>query len=526
MNLTSTILIVDDNPTGQLALEALLAREGYVLTLAGDGWEALKKATDLLPDVILLDVMMPDIDGIEVCQRLRADPRVAEVSIIMVTAFDDHELRMRAIEAGADDYVTKPITDVLEFRARIRTITRLNRYRRLAMEREQRQQAEEKMRRQLQRLAALHDIDQEAAMSLDLNKVVNVLVHQIPTHLGISAVSVLVFNSATQMLEHAASYGFQADTITRSRIHLGEGLPDAATLDRTPLYISDITLWKEQAPQGEGAEGSQVLSGAPFPSPRILSIIQEEQFSAYYVVPLVSRGRVNGVIELFHHTPIPPEQDWLDFLETLGGQAAIALDNAELFANVQQEKEKVEHAYGATLEGWISLLDLRDNETEQHTRRVTEGSVELARAMGFSIEEQKNIYRGALLHDIGKMGVPDHILHKPGPLTDEEWAIMRQHPTIAYNVLAPVEYLHPVLDIPYCHHEKWDGTGYPRGLRGEEIPLAARIFAIIDVWDALTSDRPYRSRWSDEETYTYLRQQSGKHFDPQVVEAFLKLKSA
>jgi HD-GYP domain-containing protein (c-di-GMP phosphodiesterase class II) len=180
-------------------------------------------------------------------------------------------------------------------------------------------------------------------------------------------------------------------------------------------------------------------------------------------------------------------------------------------------------AYDATIEGWSRAMDLRDKETEGHTRRVTELTVLLARAHGSSEEEIVHLRRGALLHDIGKMGVPDAILLKPGPLTDAEWAIMRRHPVLAYEMLLPIVYLRPALDIPYNHHEKWDGTGYPRGLKGEAIPLAARIFAVADVWDALRSDRPYRSAWPETRVREHIRALSGTHFDPRVVNAFLRI---
>ena len=150
-------------------------------------------------------------------------------------------------------------------------------------------------------------------------------------------------------------------------------------------------------------------------------------------------------------------------------------------------------------------------------------TLRLARALGMKEEELVHVRRGALLHDIGKMGVPDGILLKPGSLTPEEWEIMRRHPQYAYEMLSPIAYLRLALDIPYCHHEKWDGTGYPRGLKGEQIPLAARIFAVVDVWDALGSDRPYRPAWPPEKLYAYLKEEAGKHFDPRVVEVFLKI---
>jgi putative nucleotidyltransferase with HDIG domain/PAS domain S-box-containing protein len=183
-------------------------------------------------------------------------------------------------------------------------------------------------------------------------------------------------------------------------------------------------------------------------------------------------------------------------------------------------------AYDATIEGWSMALELRDQETEGHTLRVAEMTLELASAMGISEEKLVHIRRGALLHDIGKIGIPDSILLKPGKLTKEEWEIMKQHPVFAYKMLSRITYLEPALDIPYCHHEKWDGTGYPRGLKGEQIPLAARIFAIIDVWDALRSDRPYRNAWQEDEIREYIRAQSGSHFDPNVVDAFFKIIGA
>jgi len=180
-------------------------------------------------------------------------------------------------------------------------------------------------------------------------------------------------------------------------------------------------------------------------------------------------------------------------------------------------------AYDTTIEGWAQALELRDQETEGHARRVADLTVRLARALDVPAEQLVHIRRGAILHDIGKMGIPDQILLKPGPLTMEEREIMKKHPIYARELLLPIKYLHPAIDIPYSHHERWDGTGYPQGLKGEQIPLAARIFAVIDVWDALISDRPYRSAWPEEKALNYIREQAGHHFDPRVVEKFLDL---
>lgn len=198
----------------------------------------------------------------------------------------------------------------------------------------------------------------------------------------------------------------------------------------------------------------------------------------------------------------------------------------ELRENERQAAVALAHAYEATLEGWARALELRDYETEGHSRRVTEMTLRLAQRFGITEGEVIHIRRGALLHDIGKMGVPDRILLKPSALTPDEWEIMRKHPVYAYELLAPIDYLRPALDIPYCHHEKWDGSGYPRGLSGDEIPLAARIFAVVDIWDALRSDRPYRRAWSAHETLDYIRSLAGTDLDPDVVHAFTQMIAA
>ncbi len=193
-----------------------------------------------------------------------------------------------------------------------------------------------------------------------------------------------------------------------------------------------------------------------------------------------------------------------------------------LNADLQTSNQELKDSYETTLEGWSHALDLRDKETEGHTLRVTELTLRIAQAMGFSAEQLVHVRRGTLLHDIGKMGVPDYILHKAGPLTEAEWEAMKRHPRYAFELLSPIKYLEGALDIPHHHHEKWDGTGYPDGLRGEEIPLAARIFAVVDVYDALTSDRPYREAWPKARALEYIRNEAGRHFDPAVVNIFLK----
>jgi HD-GYP domain-containing protein (c-di-GMP phosphodiesterase class II) len=252
-------------------------------------------------------------------------------------------------------------------------------------------------------------------------------------------------------------------------------------------------------------------------------MLLREGFVTYIGVPLIVKGQIKGVFEIFHRSTLSPNAEWMQFLQTLAGQAAIAIDNAQLFDNLQRSNQELTQAYDTTLEGWAHALELRDRETEGHSRRVSDLTLRLAQRLGVGDEDLINIYRGVLLHDIGKMGVPDQILKKTGPLTESEWDEMRRHPQLAYDLLSPITYLHGALDIPYCHHEHWDGSGYPRGLRGEQIPLSARIFSVVDIWDALLSDRPYRKAWQRERVLEYIQEISGSILDPRIAETFIMM---
>ncbi|WP_129627842.1 HD domain-containing phosphohydrolase [Candidatus Oscillochloris fontis] len=323
----ASIVVADDEPVARELIASYLARDGHQIYTATNGLECLRLARKILPDLILLDVMMPTMDGLETCQHIRADPLLAEVPVLIISTLDDRTSRLNGINVGADDFLTKPI-DSLELRVRVQSIVRLNRYRKL-----------HESRRELE--------------------------------------------------------------------------------------------------------------------------------TAY---------------------------------------------------------EALQQAYDTTILGWSRALDMRDQETEGHSQRVTEMTVHMAQALGLPESDILHIRRGALLHDIGKLGIPDSILHKPGPLTAEEWVVMRRHPVYAYEWLAPIEYLRPALDIPYCHHEKWNGSGYPQGLAGTAIPLAARIFAFADVWDAMRSDRPYRKGMSVAKVRQHIAEISGSHFDPDLTPIFLALQ--
>jgi putative nucleotidyltransferase with HDIG domain len=360
-----------------------------------------------------------------------------------------------------------------------------------------------KIHHQVQRLNALRAIDLAISNTFDMNLSLKIVIHEALSQLGVSAASVLLFNPTMSTLEYMAGEGFNFSGIEKTLMRIGEGLAGQAAFERTIIQVTNLQQVEKEFTRKQ--------------------LLKEEEFVSYFAVPLIAKGELKGVFEVFTRTEFYPDKEWINFLETLSGQAALAIHDSQLFNGLQRSNIDLRLAYDATIEGWSAALDLRDKETEGHSQRVTEMTIALARRIGISDSELTQIRRGALLHDIGKLGVPDHILLKPDKLTEDEWVIMQKHPTYAYEMLSSISYLKPALDIPYCHHEKWDGSGYPRGLKNENIPLAARIFAIVDVWDALTSDRPYRPAWSRERALEHIRGQSGTHFDPQIVEAFLKM---
>lgn len=363
--------------------------------------------------------------------------------------------------------------------------------------------AEEKIRRQLEHLTALSEIDRAITSSLDLSESLKTLLNQVVRQLGVDAADAMLFEEDAHTLKYIAGIGFRSKGIENFSMSDNRGYAGQAVVERRMIKVTNLLEKPENYAR--------------------LHVLADDAFVSYVGAPLIAKDHIKGVLEVFHRAPLDPDEEWLDFFYALAEQAAIAIDNALLFNDLHSSKVKLEQAYDTTLDGWSKALDLRDRETEGHTRRVTELTLQVARRMGFSEEQLTQIKRGGLLHDIGKMGIPDAILLKPGTLTDEEWVVMRKHTTYAFEMLSQIEYLQPALDIPYCHHEHWDGSGYPRGLKGDEIPLVARIFSVVDVWDALCSDRPYRKAWEKDKVLAYISSLTGKQFDPEVVRVFMEM---
>jgi putative nucleotidyltransferase with HDIG domain len=351
----------------------------------------------------------------------------------------------------------------------------------------------------------LRTVDLASTSNIDLRRTLNIILEQVIFQLKVDAADLLLLNPQEQTLDYAADLGFHTPFIQTTTLKLGFGYGGQAALERKMIHVSNLS-----------SDTGRLLH-----LPRMVG----EGFVSYFGIPLIVKGNVKGVLEIYNRSEIETTNEWLDYLQTLASQAAIAIDNTALFEDLQKANQELTRAYDSTIAGWARALELRDQETEGHSQRVTEMAVKLASSIGMENSELVHIRRGALLHDIGKMGIPDSILLKPGSLDHEEWDVMRKHPLYAYRLLSSVEFLKSALDIPYYHHERWDGSGYPHGLRCDEIPKAARVFSIVDVFDALSSNRPYRKAWGQEKVFSYLKDQSGKYFDPETLEEFFDLQN-
>ena len=350
----------------------------------------------------------------------------------------------------------------------------------------------QQLEQRIQQSAAQHQIDLAIMSSPEMEATLTLVLEQVQAQLGVDAAAVLTCDPETENLVYAAACGLGRSVLDLPPQAVGIGPAGRAARQRSAVELSNLTWTPE------------IFTGNP--------LLGSESFAAYWAVPLIAKGTLKGILEVFHRRPLLPDTGWREHLDILAGQAAIAIDSATMFRDLQRTNQELMEAYEATIEGWGRALDLRDQETEGHSRRVTDLAERLARALGLEEPALVQIRRGSLLHDIGKMGVPDRILLKTNELTPTEWRVMRRHPQDAYDMLSPIAFLRQALDIPLCHHEKWDGTGYPQRLRGDEIPLAARLFAVVDVWDALRSDRPYRPAWPEIKALDYIRSLSRHTF--------------
>lgn len=574
MSKSLQVLILEDQPADAELMVYELHHAGFEIE-----WQRVDTAADYVAhlnpnlDLILADYSLPQFDAsraLDILQKQNLD-----IPFIIITGAVGEEVAVACIKQGAADYLLKD------------RLTRLGEAVNLALQkkdlRQEREQALMALQASEERFRSIFELAPVGIAIVD-NQGHFIQVNQACQDMfgyQITEFRHLTFSNLTHSDDLATSrYLFQrvldqeidyfrlekryfhksgrliwsdttvfavqhADNILRHTIAVLHDITERKEAEESAQYLATIvessddaiigkTLdgtivsWNTGAEQIYGYSAADVISqhinilvpdGQPDETPYILGkICLGEAVKHYETVQQCKLGDLVNV-----SLTISPIRDKNG---QITGASTIAHDitnRKRAEAQIRQANIRLAQAYDETLAGWAKALELRDQETEGHSQRVTEMTVQLAEAMGFSEAELVHVRRGALLHDIGKMGIPDNILLKPGPLTEEEWQIMRQHPVYAYEMLSPIEYLKPALIIPCYHHERWDGSGYPRGLKGTEIPLAARIFAVVDVWDALTSDRPYRSAWSPAKAYAHICEQSGTSFDPQVVQMFRQL---
>ncbi|MEN6572070.1 MAG: HD domain-containing phosphohydrolase [Anaerolineaceae bacterium] len=355
----------------------------------------------------------------------------------------------------------------------------------------------------VRKLNGLHLIDSAINSSFDLKRNLRLFLEQSVSLLEVDAADIILFepNLSKPRLFITAGFGLR-DEFPAGKIE-DFHLVDESILERRTIHAS--------------------VEQVRYQAPALFEAMKREDLSEMWAAPLVIKGQLKGILEVFQKHENERDGEWSTFLSMLAQQGSIALENSRSFERLQRSNRDLVRAYDETLAGWINLLELRDKETEGHTLRVLDIMIDAAEMYGFHGEEMANLRRGVILHDIGKVAIPDRILNKPGPLSEQEWVIMRQHPQLAYEMLTRIDYLRPAVEIPYCHHERWDGGGYPQGLKGTQIPLSARIFAVIDTFDALISHRAYRRPMSLEDALKTIRSQSGAQFDPEVVEKCLPL---
>lgn len=486
------VLVVEDIPDDAELMILHLEAEGFA-----PEWQRVQTeqeyltALDTLPEVILADWSLPQFSGLRALEIMIE--RNLDIPFILVSGSIGEEAAVDALHKGACDYVLKDRSKRLG--QVVRRALDSKRYQ------QEKEQAEIGLQRRLAELEVLFDISYSLRYLENLDAILKSLLDRILVVLSTEAGAI--------WLERQ---------------------------DEEVLYLSYARGWFEHfydlvLNPGEGLVGNVYLLGQPYKCSEFISDPKINKKALAIIpsgcggvlIPINTYQDIIGVMVI--SVPLPREIDdhEIKLLSSAAEMAGIAVHRIRLFNDLRATSSALVSAYDETIKGWADALELRDQETEGHSGRVTELTLTLARMMGIAEDQIIHIKRGSLLHDIGKMGVSDSILLKPGPLDDREWEIMHRHPDFAYEMLAPIEYLKPALNIPYCHHEKYNGTGYPRGLKGDEIPLEARIFAVVDVFDALISNRPYRSAWKREDALKYIKKESSTHFDPQVVELFLEL---
>ena len=477
--------MVDDDPFLADLVVDLLSEQGHLVISVPTASQAFAEAKSL-PDLILLDVMLPDINGYEVCRALKNTPETAHIPVIMLTARADMSDKVGGLKAGADDYITKPF-HLEELVARVEAMLRVKR-------------GEDALRERNRELATLLEANRLLSSSLELRQVVSSALEMIKMAAPDAiAGAILLFSQASANLKVVAAWGVSEAPWLGSEVSATKG-PLADCYQRGAATEDTEAAYREQSARSGGSSAG--AAGAP--NPRSL-----------WCAPISHQGHAIGAIALLNAAGAPDGVRQHELIEAIAAQAGLAIQNARLFRHINGMFQSSIQLLGAA-------IDARDPSTHTHSQDVARYARSIAEAMGLPAAEVEIIGRAALLHDIGKIGVVDSILAKPGPLSPPEQAAMMAHPRIGASILEQMPDLAEMVPIVRHHHERWDGRGYPDGLAGEQIPLAARILAVADAFEAMTSNRPYRHQQSLARAVEALLAGRGSQFDPKVVDAFVQ----
>jgi putative nucleotidyltransferase with HDIG domain len=492
------ILIVDDNESLCNVLAAVLREEGYRVTQAFHGDDALEELRKKRFHLALLDLILPGANGIQILREIRE--KYHGTSVITITSHASADTAVEALRLGAADYLTKPLDDidivpqvvnkVFEKRMIIEDNERLNT--------ELKRKAEQ-LESTVNRLSSLNRIGQALHSILDFRELLTFIVQAVSAQLGADRVSLMLFDGTTHELRIEASVGIDEAVAKNVRIRRGEGIAGWVAEKGEAILVTDI----EKDSRFEKSTGRDYYNDAFISAPINMS------------VPIKYQQRVLGVINVNNKCgeAVFTQED-LDFVTTLAGQTAIATDNALMFKELEDTRFEAIMALGEALAS-------KDITTGRHADRLLQFAINVAERLGLGIEEREKVRYAAVLHDIGKIGIPESILQKPGKLTEAEYEVMKKHPALGAELVKKISFLEPVGPLILSHHEWYDGKGYPRGLHGENIPIEARIIAVLDAYDAMTSDRPYRKALEEGHALKELKDFAGRQFDPKVVDEFI-----
>jgi putative nucleotidyltransferase with HDIG domain len=494
------VLVVDDNEVFCDVLCQVLTEEGYTADKVFTAEDALARMRETPYHLLLVDLKLPGMSGIELLRAVRA--QTPETDVVTITSFASMETAVEAIRLGARDYLIKPFEEI-EMVTRV--VNRVFEKRRMLLENDRLsrevQLKNASLEHYVKRLSALNSIGQALHSILDLRELLTFFIHAVAAQLQAERVSLLLFEKNSDKLVIMASVGIDDDLAQKVRIRRGEGVAGWVAEHGEPLLIEDIDRDHRFAGHRERSSGTDSFIAAPL----VLS------------VPIRFHHRTLGVITVNNRIGggVFTDED-LEFVTNLASQAAVAAEHALMFQELRETRFEAIMALAEAIE-------FKDASTGRHSDRLLTLAISVADRMGLTAKQKDLLRYAAVLHDIGKIGVPEHILRKPASLSSEEYAVIREHPRLGAQILRKISFLQDAVQVVFTHHEWYDGTGYPGGLAGEKIPIVSRIVAIMDAYDAMISDRPYRKALGHAQAIAQLRAFAGRQFDPQIVEIFLSV---